>query len=561
MFRLNSRPAHYALLAAAHLLLTLPNLGAHSLWDMDEGVNAEAGREMLESGNWITPYYNYEIRTAKPALLYWLQALSFMGFGVNEWAARLPAVICGLGSVWLTYELGRRMFSASTGLLAGLVLASSIEFCLISHAATPDPPLVLFQMLVFYCYWAGSQGDRRWWFVPAGAFAGLAVLTKGPIGVAMPGLVILLHLLWTRRLDKLWDRRLFAGAMAFIAVAAPWYIMVALDTKGKWLEAFVMKENLDRFQNPADGHRGQFYYHLAGLIVLSTPWCAFLLATFWFAVAAMRRPISNRSIDESSDDSPDKYKFLIVWFLAYLIFFSVAATKLPNYILPLYPALAILIARFLDRWRLGLIDVPNWMRTVTWVGALSIGVFLAIGLLFVSGLVSAPFTVRGFHPLPALGDYVWLGAIPVLTALAFGWLAWKGRRDDAVTAYALGAVLLLAVVAAFPTVAMNEYKVPKHFAEEVGLKQTDKEIRIITCRWLRHSMVFYAQRKVERIDDAEGVDKYLALPRPTYLLVPDDVWEKLSTMLTTPVKVIGKRYDFYSRHEILVVANQYALQE
>src|SRR5262249_58700678 len=102
-------------------------------------------------------------------LLYWLQATSYLVFGVNEFAARLPAVLCGLGTVIVAYELGRRLFNPSTGLLSALILASSVEFCLISHAATPDPPLLLFQTLAFYCYWAGSEGERRWWFAPVGA--------------------------------------------------------------------------------------------------------------------------------------------------------------------------------------------------------------------------------------------------------------------------------------------------------------------------------------------------------------------------------------------------------
>jgi 4-amino-4-deoxy-L-arabinose transferase-like glycosyltransferase len=556
MFRFTTRPAHYQLLTAAYLLMTIPNLGAHSLWDMDEGVNAEAGREMLESGNWITPYYNYEIRTAKPALLYWLQALSFWALGVTEFAARLPAVLCGLGSVWVTYELGRRMFTASTGFLAALILASCVEFCLISHAATPDPPLVLFLMLVFYCYWVGSEGGRRWWFVPAGIFAGLAVLTKGPIGVGLPGIIILLHLAWTRRLDKLWDRQLLLGALAFIAVAAPWYVMVTLDTKGKWIQAFVMKENLDRFQNPADGHYGQPWYHVVFLVVLSVPWCAFLLATFIYGFRGIRR-----DSEPSEIDSRDKYKFLVVWFLVYLVLFSIAATKLPNYVLPMYPAIALLMARMLDRWRLEMIALPKWLLIATVLGALSIGIILAIGLLLASGTIPLPIEDPRFHPMPALGQYAVLGAIPLLAAAVFGWLVRKNRRDEALTAYGIGAVIFLAIVAAFPTVTMNEYKVPKHFAEEVGLRQTDRDIRIAGCRWLRHSMVFYARRRIDRIDDFQAVDKFLALPRPAYVLVPDDVWEYLSQALTVPVRMLAKRYDSYARRDILVIANEYAIRE
>src|SRR5947209_19539919 len=107
------RLAHYALLLAVTALTTLPNLGATSLWDMDEGVNAECAREMMEAGTWVVPTFNWELRTAKPVLLYWVQRLSYETFGVGEWQARLPAVLFGFGTVQLTYELGRRMFDAA----------------------------------------------------------------------------------------------------------------------------------------------------------------------------------------------------------------------------------------------------------------------------------------------------------------------------------------------------------------------------------------------------------------------------------------------------------------
>jgi 4-amino-4-deoxy-L-arabinose transferase-like glycosyltransferase len=553
MFRLQTRSAHYALLTAAYLLLTLPNLGAHTLWDMDEGVNAEAAREMLESGNWITPYYNYQLRTAKPVLLYWLQALSFLAFGVNEWAARFPAVVCGLGTVWTTYELGRRMFSPATGLLSAVILASCIEFCLISHAATPDPPLLLFLTLAFYCYWAGSEADRRWWFVPLAACCGLAVLTKGPVGVAMPGLVILLHLAWTRRLSKLWDRRLAVAAVVFVLVAGPWYGLVALDTHGKWLGAFLTQENINRFRTPSEGHRGGPWYHVLGLVVLFVPWSVFFLEAVWDTLRQVRR-----TPDSAAAGDTDKYKFLTVWVLAYLVFFSVAATKLPNYILPLYPAVAVLVARTLDRWRKGTLVIPGWMVCVSAVGGVVFAALLMVGLLFAGGVIPSPVPVKGFHPLPALGPYAWLGAIPLLAALAFGRLAQKGRRDEALTAFGLGAVVLLGIVAAFPTVAMNEYKVPKYFADEVGLRQTDREIRILACRWFRHSLVFYVRREVMPVEDFAGLEGLLALPRPTYLLVPDDVWTELSKTLKVPLRELARRYDFYARRDIVVLANEYA---
>ena len=191
MFGLQRRGIHYAILAVAHLIMTLPNLGVPSLWDMDEGVNAESAREMLESGNWITPYFNYEVRTSKPAMSCWIVALSYELFGVNEFAARLPAVVFSLGSVLITYELARRMFGAGAGFLSALILASCFEFGVIAHAITPDPPLVFFLVLALYVYWLGYANGSSWWFVPFGILTGLAVLTKGPIGIGLPCLIAL----------------------------------------------------------------------------------------------------------------------------------------------------------------------------------------------------------------------------------------------------------------------------------------------------------------------------------------------------------------------------------
>lgn len=122
---MRDRVRDYAILLAVSAVLTLPNLGATTLWDQDEGLNAQAAREMAESGTWVVPTFNYELRTAKPVMLYWLQRASYAAFGVSEWSARLPSVLAGWVAVLLTYELARRMFGRSVALLAGVVLASA----------------------------------------------------------------------------------------------------------------------------------------------------------------------------------------------------------------------------------------------------------------------------------------------------------------------------------------------------------------------------------------------------------------------------------------------------
>src|SRR4051794_21745173 len=134
---LQHRLAHYGLLLGVGALMFLPNLGGPSLWDLDEGRNATAAREMLESGNWVVPTFNGSLRSDKPVLLYWLQMTCYAAFGVNEFAARFPSALASLLTVLLTYELGRRMFSSLTGLLSGLMLETTILFCAAGHFANP----------------------------------------------------------------------------------------------------------------------------------------------------------------------------------------------------------------------------------------------------------------------------------------------------------------------------------------------------------------------------------------------------------------------------------------
>lgn len=566
MFGLQRRAGHYAILAVAHLVMTLPNLGAHSLWDMDEGVNAESAREMLESGNWITPYFNYEVRTSKPAMNCWIVSLCYSAFGINEFAARFPSVLFGLGSVLVTYEFGRRLFGATTGFLSALILASCIEFCVISHAATPDPPLIFFILNALFVYWIGVESGNRWWFIPFGFLTGLAVLTKGPIGLGMPSLIIGGHLLWTRRLKRLCDRRLLVGALVFILTAGPWYGLVTLDTKGKWVEVFLLTENLKRFSRPSDGHAGGVFYHVAAILVLFGPWVVFLPAALWHAFRDARSTRNDQTAmfgdtgrpDTPSLDSPDKYRFLLVWFLVFLVVFSLAATKLPNYLLPAYPAIALLSGRFLDRWRQGQLIVPKWVTTEAIVATAFFGFCIAAGLLVASGQVPLPIKIKGFQPLPTLIGSAPIGLVLIAVGIVCGRLIRLGRLNTAVTTFAVGAVVSLAFIGAVPPVELQDYKVPKFFAEEVPLRQTNRDIRIASCRWMRHSMVFYARREITRLDDFQQVNQFLSVPHPVYLIIPDDEWEHLSRTLSVPVQVRARKYDFYARRDILVIANQSA---
>jgi 4-amino-4-deoxy-L-arabinose transferase-like glycosyltransferase len=590
----------YAILLAAAAALTLPNLGAPSLWDVDEGVNAQAAREMRDNDTWVIPTFNYKLRTAKPVMQYWLQRVSYAAFGVDEWSARLPSVLAAWGAVLLTYELARRMFDRLTGLLAGVVLASAFEFCMLAHAATPDAVLLVFTVLTYYLFWRNHEGDSRKWWVPTAAACALAVLTKGPIGVALPGLVLLLYFAWNRELLRLLDRKILTAGLVFLLLAGPWYGLVTAETRGAWLQAFLGRENMQRFTTPMENHRGPIFYHAAALFVLFAPWSAFIVGAVWYGAKATREEPTPQpppcrewaSNIDSSQTQPTRqgseapsllpraaetasagearhagtsgggwgvgssraHRFLICWFGAYLVFFSIAATKLPNYILPLYPALAILTARFLTRWHAGTLAVPKWLMPAAVAGVALTGVVAGGGMFVASGAAKVlPDTARLF---PGLERWAFLGLIPLGASVLMARALRAGDRGAFVRVAAVAAVLFTALLSAFPPLVIDERKAARELVRQSGTGDPGRDLRLAQFHWFQPSLVFYTGREVSELKEPEVAAAFLAVPTPAYVFVPEQTWERnLRPHVAVPTRVVARRYDFYRNLDILVVTN------
>jgi 4-amino-4-deoxy-L-arabinose transferase-like glycosyltransferase len=549
MFRFfEHRLGHYCLLIAVSLLMTLPNLGAATLFDYDEGVNAEAAREMLEADNWLVPMFNFELRTAKPIMLYWLQMTSYRLFGVNEFAARFPSLLAGLFTVLFVYELGRRMFRPSTGLLAGLALSSAIYFCMMSRASTPDATLLCFTVLTFLCFWEGFRDGRRSWFIPTAISCGLATLTKGPVGLALPGLAIFTYLIWNRQLSRVWDRRLVWGILAFCLVALPWYILVSVETRGAWPAGFFGKDNFQRFSTPLENHRGPIFYHLLGLFLFFAPWSVFLCVTLWNGWQESRR-------DESSAiPTHEPTRFLLCWFGTYLVFFSIAATKLPNYVLPCYPALALLTARFLDSWRTGERTYPRWMMPAAWSGLVFVGVVVSVGLLVAGGAI--PLSGVKMRIFPGLERWAMVGLLPLVAVGVGIWYHRQGLRSGAVACVVLASLSLIGTLAAGATSELNAYKAPASLVRDSEMRQPGEEIKIGAFLYFQPSLVFYAERQIQKIDGFEQAHDFLSLPYHCYLMVPEPVWNEMKHRVTIPLRQAARRYDFLKNQQILVLTNR-----
>jgi 4-amino-4-deoxy-L-arabinose transferase-like glycosyltransferase len=541
-FAMRDRVRDYALLLTVSAALTLPNLGSTSLWDMDEGVNAQAAREMRDAGTWVIPTFNYQLRTAKPALLYWLQQTSYEVFGVSEWSARLPSVLAAWLVVLLVYELARRMFTRGTGLLSGIVLASVLQFGMLAHAATPDATLLLFTVLAYFAFWVGHANDSRLWFIPTAAACGLAVLTKGPVGVVMPGLVIFAYFAWNRELSRLLDRRLALAAIAFTLVAGPWYALVASETRGEWVQAFIANENVGRFLNAMDQHGGGLWYYPIAILALFAPWTTFIGATLWYGVKRAKQPAGTAVPGLSQEMRA--HRFLVCWVGAYLVFFSAAATKLPNYIFPLVPALAILTARFLILWRDGTVTIPRWLMP------LGIGAMAFIGAVF-GGLL-----VYGDRQFPGLAVWGLLGLVLVAGAVRMGWCFRHGDRSGLVTAATVASVVFVGLTVALPPAVVDRQKAPRELVRTSGAGDVDRDLRIATFEWFESSVVFYTGREVEELKDADAVVEFLAVPTPAYLFVTVSAWDDLAARVTSPHRVAARHFDFLRNCDVLVIVNE-----
>ena len=254
-------------------------MGGLGLTDRDEGSNAEAAREMLETGDWISPTLNYEPRFAKPAFTYWLISASYSVFGVNEFAARFPSALSGLLVLLVQYAFVYRWLGAPLALFSSIMLLLNFEFLAINRMVITDPELVVFTTLAGYSFWHAlneSSNNSRWWFMCFYVAMGFGMLVKGPVGIIIPLVGAIPYLTLTRQWKKFWHKGFpVLGPIIILLVAAPWYMaMIQIHADAYWAAA--QANTTGRFMNPMEGHGGTLFFYVPILLLGFFPWSAFL---------------------------------------------------------------------------------------------------------------------------------------------------------------------------------------------------------------------------------------------------------------------------------------------
>jgi 4-amino-4-deoxy-L-arabinose transferase-like glycosyltransferase len=474
--------------------------GSVPLFDVDEAVFAEATREMLETGDWITPQYNGADRFDKPVLFYWLMATAFTLFGVGEFGARFWSAAFGVGLVALLTVFGWRRLGFRVGILSGVVAATSLEVIVLAHAAITDMVLIFFitaGLLAFYAAVQTPDARARTESALIGAAAlGLAVLTKGPVGIVLPGIIVLLFLALRGGLRETvtslpWGRM----AAVFLLVAAPWYALELHARGWAFIEGFFLKHNVRRFTGVISGHAGPFYYYVPAVAVGFFPWTAVLPPAFRWAWPSgwrgLRKPTDREALG----------LFVLVWIGVVFAFFSAAGTKLPNYVASLYPPLALLVGMWAERF---VAKAPGSDR---WMGA-GVVVLVCVALLMAVAFWGVPWWLEWarvrfpkaaylHQPVDAGWGPAALGTVCLIGALAVGWTAMRRRAVvllGAIAATTVAAAIVL-LTAVFP-VAADVIQAPLRDLSILASRAAGPDGGIAVYGLNKPSVVFYAKRLV-----------------------------------------------------------------
>jgi 4-amino-4-deoxy-L-arabinose transferase-like glycosyltransferase len=403
------------------------NIEYRKLIRPDEGRYAEIPREMVASGDWVTPRLNDLKYFEKPPLQYWATAVAYEAFGEHQWTSRLWCALTGFMGLLLAWFTGTRLFGKEAGAYAAIMLGGSLLYVLMSHINTLDMGVTFFITLGLSALMLGQQegvtaNARRNWMLLAWAALAMAVLSKGVMGIVLPGTALILYTIAQRDFTVLKRMHWGAGLTLFLLISAPWFYLV-MKANPEFFQRFFIYEHFTRFTTKELGRYQPWYYFVPVLLFGMLPWTLLMLDT----ILRMWRDSARENKTFNAE------RFLLIWAVFIYLFFSVSGSKLPSYLLPMFPALALLMGKRLAGM------AP---RRMFWMVAPVLPVVLL-------GLGLAPFTARNADTplqLEMYGAYAnWL--VAAMLVWLFGVLAglfWLRRGAKMPAILALSASALLA---------------------------------------------------------------------------------------------------------------------
>lgn len=362
------------------LLSLFPLLHLSPLFDEDEGYYAEISREMQLSGDYITPRFNGDPEFDKPILTYWIQSIAITLFGPSEFAVRFPSALATWLWILLTFSFVRRHLCTRQAFFTALFLTSAIQVTITGKAAITDPLFNLFLALCMFSMFDFYKTGRVFRLYLTFLFAGLGVLTKGFIAMLIP--VVVGAIFFTiRSRGKTCFKSMFnpLGITIFLAVSLPWFAAIYMEHGTEFIKDFLMKHHVHRFQTAMEGHAGRFFYYIPVIVIGTLPHSGLLFLLFRRLKRLLAEPI---------------LLFCLIWFLFVLLFFSMAGTKLPHYIIHGYPALLILYADAFEHIE------KKWIYLIPGAVFLWVSAWIPLMVPTIVNYVTDPFAVLVIQSAP-----------------------------------------------------------------------------------------------------------------------------------------------------------------
>ncbi|MGC9527168.1 MAG: ArnT family glycosyltransferase [Limnospira sp.] len=523
------RIAAIAGLVAIAIVAFLWHLGSVGLVDETEPLFAEAARQMSVTGNWITPYFNGQTRFDKPPLIYWLMAIGYSIFGVNEWAVRLPSALSAIAlmagcfftlrrfgvpsgdrrDLWLSAWIGSAIAALNLETLvwarqgvSDMLLSGCMGLGLLSffwgYATTPEkqPPKPVKFGDIFHFQFPNK------WYLGFYIWTGLAVLAKGPVGVVLPGLIILAFLIYVNRLFSVFrEMGLIWGAIILGAITVPWYVLVILENGQTYIDSFFGYHNFKRFTRVVNGHSAPWYFYFIVVAIGFMPWSVYL------PIAFSRLQFWRRSPWIRQPRFTHLKLFSFFWFSCIFLFFTVSVTKLPSYVLPLMPAAAISVAIF---WTEELTQNRDFSFAknrgffvtviVNICGLAMVAIAIIISPNFIGpdpAVENLPEWVRT-SGLPIVGGIIWMAtAVFIVWLMGDWWLRDRDRWRWILIPNFIGFILFFCLVFIPGLFLVDEARqLPlRYLSERVEtVRQADEELWMLGFE--KPSVVFYTQKPV-----------------------------------------------------------------
>lgn len=511
------------LILIASALLFVPGLGAVHLFDWDEINFAEIAREMVVTGNWAQPQIDYLPFHEKPPLFIWMQALSMKLFGEGEFAARFPNALCGVLTLLILYRIGEQLRGKSFGMLWPLAYIGSILPHLYFRSGIIDPWFNLFIFLGLHAIITlvqcdpkrppgtlNAREDKYAWL--AGLFLGLAVLTKGPVGVLIPGLTMLVYWVWGRFKPYLRWRRLGIIALATILTISTWAVVDLLRHGPEFMEAFFWRQ-VAMLTTEDAGHGGFMGYHFVVL----------LLGCFPASVFALQELFSPTRSTVKDENDHRRWMLILLWVV--LILFSIVKTKIVHYSSMAYFPLTYLAALQLERiWKKR--ESFGWSRfLVGGIGSIIALLFIAVPFLGMNIEQLKPLFAQDPFALANLdADVRWTGLEVLAGALLLGalltakWFHKRQRAREAVVVLFGGSALFVTVALFFFINRIEGYS--QAAAIEFFKERQGEKCYVITKNYKSYAQLYYSAKPV--VNDQRSRDEewllHGAIDRPVYVV-------------------------------------------